>query len=174
MALSLALVAGAVACLPGLIAGLCASILHPLSKKGQAGQAIRLGSLDTLPTDGTPVKSTVLMDQVDAWNRVANQPVGAVFLRRVGEKVQAFNVVCPHAGCSVEYKEEVDPSTNKKATKFFCPCHVASFDLEGKRTDATSPSPRNMDELAVELRGGEVWVEFQNFQVGIPSKVPAA
>ncbi len=174
MAISLAVVAGVVACLPALIAGLCASILHPLRKKGQAGQFVRLGSLDTLPADGTPVKSTVLMDQVDAWNRVANQPVGAVFLRRVNQEVQAFNVVCPHAGCSVEFKEEVDPSTNQKTAKFLCPCHVASFDLEGRRTDATSPSPRDMDQLEVKMEGTEVWVQFQNFQVGIPSKVPAA
>jgi len=172
--MSLAVVAGAAACLPGLIAGLCASILHPLGQKGQTGQKIRLGSLNTLPSDGTPVKSTVLMDQVDAWNRVANQPVGAVFLRNVGGKVQAFNVVCPHAGCSVEYKEEVDPSTNQKTAKFFCPCHVASFDLDGKRTDRVSPSPRDMDELNVEIQGDDVLVEFQNFQVGIPSKVPSA
>ena len=157
-----------------MIAGLCAAIIHPLRQKGQTGQSVRLGSLDTLPTDGTPVKSTVLMDQVDAWNRAANQPVGAVFLRRVGEKVQAFNVVCPHAGCSVEYKEELDPSTNQKTAKFFCPCHVASFDLTGRRTDATSPSPRDLDELTVELKGPEIWVQFQNFQVGIPSKVPTA
>ena len=92
----------------------------------------------------------------------------------MGGKVQAFNVVCPHAGCSVEYKEEVDPSTNQKTAKFFCPCHVASFDLDGKRTDRVSPSPRDMDELNVEIQGDDVLVEFQNFQVGIPSKVPSA
>ena len=171
--MSLAVIAGAAACLPAVIAGLCA-FLNPLRQKGQAGEFLRLGSLDTLPGDGTPVKTTVLMDQVDAWNRVPSQPVGAVYLRRVGQEVHAFNVVCPHAGCSVEYKEEVDPGTGQKTTKFFCPCHVASFDLSGQRTDATSPSPRDLDQLAVKIEGSEVWVQFQNFQVGISSKVPAA
>ena len=56
--------------------------------------------------------------------------------------------------------------------KFFCPCHAASFDLAGKRTDATSPSPRNMDSLAVEIRNNnEVWVKFENFRMGIAAKI---
>jgi Rieske Fe-S protein len=119
------------------------------------------------------------MDQVDAWNRVPNQPVGAVFLRRIGPKqVVALNVVCPHAGCSVEYKEELDPGTKQKAQKFLCPCHVASFDLSGKRTDSVSPSPRDMDQLAVDAerleKENEVWVRFQNFQTGISQQVPIA
>jgi len=171
---ALAILPGAVALLTPLAAG-TAAFLNPLRQKGQAGKPQRLASLDTLPADGTPVKTTVLMDQVDAWNRVPNQPVGAVYLRRVGEKVEAFNVVCPHAGCSVEYKEDVDPPTGQKVKKFFCPCHVASFDLSGHRTDATSPSPRDLDQLAVEIRNGsEVWVQFQNFQVGISKKEPTA
>lgn len=170
----MAFVPSAAAVLTPLGAGIVA-FLNPLRQKGQAGRYVRLGSLDTLPEDGTPVKATVLLDLVDAWNRAPSQPVGAVFLRRVGSGVEAFNVVCPHAGCSIEFKEEVDSATREKSGKFFCPCHVASFDLEGKRTDATSPSPRDMDRLVVdESRLPEVWVQFQNFQVGIAAKVPSA
>jgi Rieske Fe-S protein len=168
--------AGGLALLVPLGTGIVA-LLSPLRQKGQAGQFIRLATLDTLPADGTPLKATVVMDQVDAWNRVPNQPVGAVFLRRLGPRqVVAFNVVCPHAGCSVEYSEELDPRTNQKMKKFSCPCHVASFDLSGRRTDSVSPSPRDMDQLDVDAarleKAGEVWVRFQNFQTGIAQQVP--
>jgi menaquinol-cytochrome c reductase iron-sulfur subunit len=162
--------AGALTLAAPLGTGLVA-LLNPLRQKGQGGQFVRLATLATLPEDGTPLKATVVMDSVDAWNRAANQPVGAVFLCRVGRgQVVAFNVVCPHAGCSVEYVE--------KTKRFFCPCHVASFDLSGKRTDAVSPSPRDLDQLEVDAerlhKDNEVWVRFQNFQTGIAKQVPIA
>jgi len=145
-----------------------AAFLNPLRVKSRAGEPLRLGSIDALPSDGTPRKFPVVMDRTDAWNRFPNQPVGAVFLRRTGDaEVEAIQVVCPHAGCFVNY----DPQKNV----FFCPCHIASFDLSGKRLDETSPSPRDLDTLDAEVRdGGEVWVTFQNFRTGIPQKVPEA
>ncbi len=178
LAASLGLLAAGLTLLAPLATGIVA-FLNPWRQKGQAGQSLRLATLDTLPEDGTPVKASVLMDEVDAWNRVPNQPVGAVFLRRAGLKaVDALNVVCPHAGCSIEYKEEVDPATGGKVKKFFCPCHAASFDLDGKRTDADSSSPRDMDRLTVDpeklANDNEVWVEFKNFQTGIAAQVPTA
>jgi menaquinol-cytochrome c reductase iron-sulfur subunit len=149
------------------IAGAVA-FLNPLRVKSQAGRALRLGSLEALPADGTPRKFPVIMDRSDAWNRFPNEPVGAVMLRRAGDgQVEALNVVCPHAGCSVQY--EPGPG------KFFCPCHGATFDLSGKRLDKTSPSPRDLDTLEVEIRNGtEVWVHFQDFRPGIAEKVPEA
>ncbi len=154
------------------------ALVDPLRRKVRAGRFVRVAPLAAVPEDGTPLKATVLMDQVDAWNFAANQPVGAVFLRRVGPKqVVALNVVCPHAGCSVEYKEEAD-SGSPSAKKFYCPCHAASFDLAGQRTDAVSPSPRDMDQLEVDAErleeDGEVWVRFQNFQTGVTRQVPIA
>ena len=156
------------------LAGLFA-FLNPLRQKSEAGQLIRLATLDMLPSDGTPREVSVVADRSDAWNRFPNEPVGAVYLRQTGflkqtgqqdNSVEAINVVCPHAGCSVQYNAAED--------KFFCPCHAASFDLTGKRLDATSPSPRNLDTLEVEIREGEVWVRFQNFRTGTPEKIVEA
>jgi menaquinol-cytochrome c reductase iron-sulfur subunit len=108
----------------------------------------------------------VVADCSDAWNRYPAEPVGAVFLRRNGADVLAFQVICPHAGCSIGLEG------SGSGGKFFCPCHAASFDLSGKRMDATSPSPRDMDTLDVEIRNkNEVWVKFQTFGVGTAAKV---
>ena len=104
-------------------------------------------SLDALPDDGSPQKFPVIADRTDAWNFFPNVPVGAVYLRRTGkDQVEALQVVCPHAGCSIML-EKKGPGTIIKGEKkvpdtfFFCPCHAASFDLAGKRLDDTSPSP---------------------------------
>jgi Rieske Fe-S protein len=149
-----------------VVAGV-AAFLHPWGKKGQAGQFIRLTSLEGLPSDGTPQKFAVVMDRADAWNRFPNEPVGAVYLRRTGEKsVEALQVVCPHAGCFIDFDAE------KK--QFSCPCHLANFALDGKRTEGEFDSPRDMDTLEVELRGADVWVKFQTFQSNTPQKVAQA
>ena len=139
-----------------------ATFLNPWRQQSQSGAFLRLASLDVLPEDGTPRKVPVIADRADAWNSYPAEPIGAVFLRRTGKDVSALQVVCPHAGCSINYEN------NAQGGKFFCPCHAASFDLAGKITDATSPSPRDMDSLEVEIRNtNEVWVKFQTFGVGV-------
>jgi menaquinol-cytochrome c reductase iron-sulfur subunit len=162
------LIVGAVGLLVPAATGL-AAFLNPLRQKSEAGKFRKLAALDQLKVGDPPLKVSVIGDRADAWNLFRNVPIGGVYLRRTGkEEVQAFQVVCPHAGCSINY--EATP----KGGKFFCPCHVASFDLDGKRLDDASPSPRDMDTLEIDeekLRETkEVWVKFQDFRQGSASK----
>ncbi len=147
-----------------LVVGLV-SFLNPLRHKRQAGRFFRVATLDALPEDGTPRKFPVIADRQDAWTLYKDVPIGSVFLRRVGPgQVKALAVICPHAGCVISYDATADG--------FLCPCHTARFDLDGRRTDEPSKSPRPMDELEVDVPGGnEVWVKFQQFQTGIAQKV---
>ena len=162
---AVALVCGGAALLIPAAVGV-AAFLNPLRQKSQSGQFMRLAALDVLSDDGTPRKVPVIADRTDAWNTYPAEPIGAVFLRRTGNQVEALQVICPHAGCSINFEGSA------KQGKFFCPCHAASFDLAGKRIDATSPSPRDMDTLEVEIRNkNEVWVKFQTFGVGTAKKV---
>jgi Rieske Fe-S protein len=56
--------------------------------------------------------------------------------------------------------------------QFVCPCHQAHFDLDGKRTESNSQSPRNMDTLDVQIRNqNEVWVKYETFIPGKAEKV---
>lgn len=142
--------------------------LDPLQRRGGAGAPVRVTSLDSLPADGVPRKFPVLADRTDAWNKFQNVPVGAVYLRRtMAGKIEALNVVCPHAGCFVDFKAE--------SGKYLCPCHNSLFALDGKLASAASPAARGLDTLEVELRHEhEVWVKFQNFEAGKAQKVPVA
>jgi menaquinol-cytochrome c reductase iron-sulfur subunit len=141
-------------------------LLDPLRRKSEESTFIQITSLRSLPEDGVPRKFVVLASQTDAWNRNPSMPIGAVYLRRTGTtSVQAFNVVCPHAGCFVDFV----PGRQS----YVCPCHNSTFALDGKINDRKSPSPRGLDELAVEIRGeGEVWVRYQNFLAGHEKKIP--
>ena len=156
-------IAGIVPALVGLMV-----FLDPLRHKAAAvGSAVKVTTLDALPQDGIPRKFAVLADRTDAWNKYLNVPIGAVYLRRTSDdKVEALNVVCPHAGCFVDY--------NSDARKFRCPCHNSTFTVDGKIDSPTSPAPRGLDALQAELRNGEVWVVFQNFKAGQKEKVPVA
>ncbi len=161
---AVALFLGAAALLPPLAAGLLAFV-NPLRRVAGAGTLVRVTGLAALPEDGTPRRFPVLASRQNAWNRSAREPIGAVFLRRTGpDKVEALQAVCPHAGCFVEFSSDT--------RDFRCPCHKSSFDLAGRIAGAATPSPRNMDTLEVNLRGGEIWVRFENFRTGSPRKIP--
>lgn len=121
----------------------------------------RVASVDSLPQDGTPVQVPVVADLVDAWTNEPNQPIGAVYLRRLADgSVQCFNAICPHAGCFVGFAKE--------RNCFQCPCHTSAFTLDGSSIQP-SVSPRDMDELKVDLnrlKEGEVWVQFASYLPG--------
>lgn len=158
---------GGIITLVPLAAGL-AVWLDPVRRKAQpGGQTVRVAALSAVPEDGVPRKFAVVASRVDAWNKSPETTIGAVYLRREkGGKPRAFNVVCPHAGCFVDYLEAKN--------SYLCPCHNSTFALDGVINDPNSPSPRGLDELDVEVRaGGEVWVKFQNYRAGVTGKIPA-
>ena len=162
-----AVVVGAIAGIVPALAGLMV-LLDPLHRKASAaGSAVKVTTLEALPQDGVPRRFSVVADRTDAWNKYLNVPIGAVYLRRTGaDKVEALNVVCPHAGCFVDF--------NSDAGKFRCPCHNSTFTVDGRIDSPTSPAPRGLDGLQAEVRNGEVWVVFQNFKAGQKEKVPVA
>ena|SRR5439155_4863803 len=142
--------------------------LDPLRRKSPTSGAIRVTTLQALPSDGVPRKFPVLATRVDAWNKFSQVPIGAIYLRRTSDnQLQAFNVVCPHAGCYVDFLPE--------RGHYLCPCHNSTFTVAGKIDDPASPAPRGLDTLEVEVRNQkEVWVKFRNFQAGHAEKIPAA
>lgn len=155
--------AGAAAVAAPLAAGM-RMVLHPLWEGGGEARMIRIAPLNALPSDGKPRRFPVIADRQDAWNHYRESTIGQVFLRRTAPReVHAFQVICPHAGCHIEYDPE--------KTLYICPCHASTFGLDGSIEDPASPSRRPMDSLGVEIRNGAIWVRFQKFQVGVPNKV---
>ncbi len=140
----------------------------PLRRQAAAENEVRITPFDALPADGAPRRFPVVATRTDAWNRSDAVPIGAVYLRRTGDnRVEALNVVCPHAGCAVEFERD--------AGQFRCPCHRSSFKVDGAIADPHSPASRGMDSLEARVDGdGVVWVKFQNFEAGRPDKVPVA
>lgn len=143
-------------------------LLNPLWRRNEADDLVHVGTLDALPDDGTPVKFPVVADKRDAWNTFIKVPIGAVYVRLLSNrKCEAFNVVCPHAGCYVDFVPD--------RRSYLCPCHRSTFTIDGRVSDPNSPSPRGLDPLVVEVRNNkEIWVKFQNFETGRSERVPVA
>lgn len=158
---------GAVITVVPFAAGLAVWLDPARRKTATGGQVVRVTSINALPDDGVPRKFAVIASRVDAWNKSPETAIGAVYLRREkGGKPRAFNVVCPHAGCFVDYAADKN--------SYLCPCHNSTFALDGKIDDPGSPSPRGLDELEVEVRKDSgVWVKFQNFRAGVSEKIPS-
>ncbi|HUG93260.1 MAG TPA: Rieske 2Fe-2S domain-containing protein [Planctomycetaceae bacterium] len=175
LAHALTLAIGGVVSLFPLVLGLV-TFLDPLRKrrggppKARSETAITaddegffaVARADALPADGTPQFFQIIADRNDAWTFIPNQPIGAVYLRRHGEEIIAYNVQCPHAGCAVDY--------NPVGREFDCPCHKSSFTLGGERS-LRSPSARDLDRLDVRVEDGAVLVKYQNFRTGTAQKI---
>jgi Rieske Fe-S protein len=163
---------GVLSAVVGIVPGLAGLLVvfDPVKRKQKsgAGEPLLVARIGSLPADGVPRRFQVLADRVDAWNTYRNIPVGAVYLRRTSDnKVTALNASCPHAGCSVGF------STEKG--QFLCPCHDSFFSVEGQIATASSPSPRALDALDVEVRNDEeIWIRFRNFQPGHKEQIPVA
>jgi cytochrome b6-f complex iron-sulfur subunit len=59
------------------------------------------------------------------------------------KEVRAFNAVCTHLQCTVEYRPDHDD--------IYCPCHGGVYDLHGR--NVAGPPPRPLEEYRVTLRG---------------------
>jgi len=166
---ALGLLAGAIPSIAGLAFFL--DPLMPKTRKAGSGTGgvvkdadgfIKMAiSVEGLPNDGAPQKFTVFDDIINAWNKQPNQPIGAVWLRKINNQVIAFNVTCPHLGCAIEHRNAQGD--------FYCPCHTSAFALDGKKLNQIPP--RDMDSLEVKVEGHDIWIKFQNFRGATSEKV---
>ncbi len=161
MAVASGLIGGALALIPAGIGALFFMAPAVKKKNGESAFIDTKLTLSALPEDGKPQLVTIVTDRVDAWSGFPDQPVGSIWLRRIGDQVIAFNTVCPHLGCAVEHR----PSQND----FFCPCHTSTFDIDGKKVN--SIPPRDMDALEVKLEGEQILVRYVNYRAGMAEKV---
>ena len=151
------------------ITGLVA-VADPLIKGSAGGTFVKLTVVDAIPADGTPKAFKVIADKVDAWTTYRDVPLGMVYVRRTPEgTVDAFNASCPHAGCSVEYRNDEESGQH-----YYCPCHKSNFALDGSIASPKTPALRGLDSLEIDKEKwaqGEVWVKFEKFKAGVAKKI---
>jgi Rieske Fe-S protein len=157
----------AAACAAPVGLGLLAFV-NPWRRRGPAADDqgfVAVARLSALGVGGPPQPCDAVATRQDAWTW-SREPIGRVFLVRTGaERVRAFQALCPHAGCPIQFRPALGC--------FACTCHThPQFDLAGKRLDEHSTSPRDLDELETRIApGGEVLVKYEKFRAGIAEKI---
>ncbi|MGZ8446837.1 MAG: QcrA and Rieske domain-containing protein [Candidatus Deferrimicrobiaceae bacterium] len=89
-----------------------------------------------------------LEDMLVGQSRVVPLRGEPVLLIREANQVVALSAVCTHLGCIVKYKG---------GGVILCPCHAASFDLNGNVTGG--PAPRPLTYYRVRIVGGRIVIE---------------
>ncbi|MGZ8428858.1 MAG: QcrA and Rieske domain-containing protein [Candidatus Deferrimicrobiaceae bacterium] len=89
-----------------------------------------------------------LEDMLVGQSRVVPLRGEPVLLIREANQVVALSAVCTHLGCIVKYKG---------GGVILCPCHAASFDLNGNVIGG--PAPRPLTYYRVRIVGGRIVIE---------------
>jgi Rieske Fe-S protein len=139
-------------------------VLAPLWRKAGDLTFVDVGALSTIPIGDWRLVTLELV-QEDGWRKASTRH--AIWVRRTGEgdkEITVLSSICPHLGCPVNW--------NPNKSEFLCPCHGGLFDTTGKQVGG--PPPRNLDPLDFEVRAGKLWVRWQDFKIGVQSRIPVS
>ncbi len=114
-----------------------ASVLYPLART-------------ILPSAAASDTSHLVLNRKDlppgAVKSVVFRDTPAIVIHHEAKGLLAFSRVCTHLGCLVE----LDASRSR----FVCPCHAGSFDLDGNVI--SGPPPRPLQRLALRVDGENI------------------
>jgi len=136
--------------------------LFPLRSQDSDASWSDLGSVDNYNDLVSPSIQLMNITRPDGWQlSKASQSVYVV--AGPGNRPRVLSSVCPHLGCTVQWRPEQD--------RFICPCHGGTYTPDGARI--SGPPARGMDELAIRVRDGHLYVRFQSFRQLIAAREPA-
>ena len=149
----------------GAIVGAALSIplirftLYPLRVQTTEIKWSDAGPVSDFQSVTAPVQRSVIVEQVDGWRKTVSEKVVYVTKTPAGQ-LQVLSAICPHLGCSVQWRESKH--------EFECPCHAATFSPDGARLGG--PAPRSMDSLQTQIQNGRLMVRYQYFRQLVANK----
>jgi Rieske Fe-S protein len=105
------------------------------------------------PASGEPATQSVVAAQASQVKpnsgmlfKFGSRP--GLLIRNPDGELQAFNAVCTHLDCTVQYKADT--------SQIWCACHNGLYDLRGNVV--SGPPPRPLERLVVNQRGEDIVV----------------
>jgi len=123
-----------------------AYIIGPALNRVETQNWIRLGSTSKVELN-TPTLFKTKIERRTGWI-VNEEEISIYILTRDGREYLAMSSICTHLGCRVRWIADQD--------LFFCPCHNASFDQDGKVIEG--PPPRPLDRFEVKVENDQLFV----------------
>lgn len=87
----------------------------------------------------------------------------SVWVVKLAGGLRVYSPICPHLGCEYSWSD-IDRD-------FVCPCHASIFSIDGRVLGG--PAPRPLDTLNFKIEDNTLFVQYEDFRVGIPEKVRA-
>lgn len=125
-------------------------LLSPALKAPTGEAWIPLGPLESFPVD-IPTPASFTRSKVNGWEKTVNS-YGVYVLRKADNTIMVLSNRCTHLSCRV----------NWNGSAYLCPCHDASFDINGLVTGG--PPPRPLDQYTgdkVKIEEGVVLIHFE-------------
>jgi menaquinol-cytochrome c reductase iron-sulfur subunit len=120
---------------------------------------IKVGRIDSLALD-QPANLKFSYKTEDAYLR--ETVTHSVWVIKHSSGGTVFSPVCPHLGCRYDWHPE--------QKEFICPCHGSVFSMDGKVLGG--PAPRSLDTLPSKVEKGILYVQWEQFRVGVQEKIP--
>lgn len=118
----------------------------------------KVGKVESLPFD-SPTKLNFADQNADAYIRETTLR-SAWAIKKSASDVTVLSIICPHLGCRTSWDNTSD--------HFTCPCHGSVFSKDGNVL--SGPSPRALDTLPSKVDNGDLYVEWEQFKIGVPQK----
>ena len=125
-----------------------AYLLDPALKSSTSDAWVPLGKLEGFEI-GKPTLVNFTRSQTSGWEKTVNS-YGVFILRKSDTDVLALSNRCTHLGCRVNWKDD--------RQTYVCPCHDATFDLQGKVL--VGPPPRPLDGYETKVENGTLFIHF--------------
>ena len=147
----------------GTLAPALRTFASPLFARGKPREWVRLGEASEFELD-VPTKVDFVQQISDAW--VESRALHDVWVfTDDGETFMVYSGRCPHLGCGFGF------DAVKK--EFHCPCHHGLFAVKDGAVKG-GPPPRGLDMLETKIEHGILYVDYRDFRVGVPDKIPLA
>lgn len=130
----------------GMAVPAVAYVIGPALQRRQEQDAIRLGSASKVEI-GEPTLFKIKIEQKTGWVTTEEELSVYVYTEN-GRDYIALSNVCTHLGCRVRWISNQE--------QFFCPCHNATFDKDGKVV--SGPPPRPLDRYEVTVDNGQLFI----------------
>ena len=123
-----------------------AYIIGPALEDDATQSWLRLGPVSKVGI-GVPTLFKTKIKRQAGWV-VEEEELSVYVLTDNGSDFVAMSNICTHLACRVRWIAEDE--------QFFCPCHNAVFDKEGKVV--AGPPPRPLDRYALKVEDGQLFI----------------
>ena len=124
-------------------------LISPALQTQKTDAWVSVGKLEDYKS-GVPTPFSFTRSKINGWEKTVNSYTVYVVRGTGGDAVKVVSSVCTHLGCRVTWK--------KDGNHFACPCHDASFGIDGEVL--AGPPPRPLNQYETKLENGNLLIHL--------------